>query len=218
MSDRAFVEDFHRRRRHVRRYLSMVSRIERETRHSTRLVDTDRLHIVRAGLFLILYNLIEASARGAIEAVHDDMTTNRVSFARLSPTVRREVVKGFKRNAKPDDEGLLADLPIDFVAVSLDVDHQFSGNVDARLIREIADLYGFSGETNSAQTRDGADLLTVKTNRNDLAHGRKTYDEVGRSFVARDLVAIATRSMGFVEAILANISGYIDTQAYCSTE
>jgi len=57
------------------------------------------------------------------------------------------------------------------LSASLDVEYHFSGNVDARLLKSIAELYGFSILADKARTRDGVDLLTIKTTRNDLAHG-----------------------------------------------
>ena len=212
---RAFVEDFRRRRSQVRRYLSVVAKADRETQAGGgRPVDLARVHVLRAGTFLILYNLIEASARGALDGVHDTMIGQRVAFGSLSPSLRREVVKGFRRKKDPDDHVLLADMPIDFVAMSLDADHQFSGNVDARLIRKIAGTYGFSHYTDEARTRDGADLLTIKDVRNDLAHGLKTYDEIGRDYSARSLLEISVRSLAYIKAILDNVDDYLEASGY----
>jgi hypothetical protein len=170
--------------------------------------------VLRAGTFLILYNLVEASARAALEAIHDAVATGRVPFSSLNAGIRREVVKGFKRNANPEIHDMMTDIPVDIVAVSLDVDYHFSGNVDARLIRNVAELYGFSVDTDTIRTHGGSDLLTVKTNRNDLAHGARTYDEVGRDFTFRDLLEIGLRTMAYVEGILDNVAGYLDTQGY----
>ena len=212
---RAFVEDFQRRRSQVRRYLSVVAKAARQTKAGGgRPVDLARLHVLRAGTFLILYNLIEASARGALDEVHDVMIGSRVAFGDLSPSLRREVVKGFRRKQDPDDHVGLVDMPIDFVAMSLDSEHQFSGNVDARLVRKIAGTYGFSHATDRDLTRDGADLLTIKDVRNDLAHGLKTYDEVGRAYAARALLGIGMRSMAYVEGILRNVEDYLDAAGY----
>ncbi|WP_288586510.1 MAE_28990/MAE_18760 family HEPN-like nuclease [uncultured Methylobacterium sp.] len=212
---RPFIDDFQRRRAQVRRYLSVVSKADREAEAAgNRAVDLARLHVLRAGTFLILYNLIEASARGALDEIHDTMISGRVRFDDLTPSLRREVVKGFRRKQDPDDHIGLVDMPIDFVAMSLDADHQFSGNVDAKLIRKIAGVYGFSHETNRDVTRNGSDLLTIKDVRNDLAHGLKTYDEVGRAYSARSLLEIGIRSMSYVQHILGNVEKYLEDTGY----
>lgn len=209
------IEDFDKRREQVKRYLAVVTAAERQALLGpSRKIDLDRLHILRAGTFLILYNLIEASARGALEAIHDDMAAKRIKFNQLSPILRREVVKGFKRKANPDKHTDLTDLPVDFVSAALDVDYHFSGNVDSKLIRKIADLYGFSTYTDGSKTNDGADLLQIKSNRNDLAHGDKTYDEVGRNVTARDLIGVSLRSTAFMRQMLENVKIYVSNQGY----
>lgn len=214
----AFWDDYHSRRSQVRRYLAVVMWAERKMRiGGGRKMETDRLHVLRAGTFLILYNLVEASARGALDAIYDTMLTNRIRFEDLNAEIRREVVKGFIRNAKPDVHAMMTDVPVEFVAASLDAEHHFSGNVDARLIRNIAKSYGFSVDTDMARTRGGQDLLTVKNHRNDLAHGAKTYDEVGRNFTARELLEIGLRTMAYVEGILANVRDYLEKGGYLQT-
>lgn len=210
-----FIEDYRRRRTHVRRYMAVVCRVERQTRlGSGRQLETDRLHILRAGTFLILYNLVEASARAAVEGIHDAMATGRIAFGSLNGGIRREVIKGFKRNANPDIHAEMANIAVELVTASLDIEYHFSGNVDARLIRDVAETYGFSTNTNTRRTHSGQDLLTVKTNRNDLAHGSKTYDEVGRDFTARDLLEIGFRTMAYMEEVLGNVAAYIDGNEY----
>jgi hypothetical protein len=211
----AFLEDFKKRKSQVRRYLAMVSKVERETRLSAgRSLDADRLHVMRAGTFLIVYNLVEASARGALEAIYDQMTAERVAFTDLTLEIKREVIKGFKRNADPDLQSAMIDVPVDLVAASLDANYHFSGNVDAKLIRSIAEIYGFSADA-PKEAHGGRYLLEVKRNRNDLAHGVKTFDEVGRDFPVRTLIEISLRSLLFIEGILNNVADYLDARSYC---
>lgn len=207
-----FEDDYRRRRGQVRRYFALVSSTERS--QSSVKIDIDRLHILRAGSFLIIYNLIEATARAGVQAIHDDMAAKRVPFHDLNDGIRKEVVKGFKRNGNADKHSDLPDLPVDIVSVSLDVEAHFSGNVDARLLKNIADLYGFSIDADRSKTQDGADLLTIKTTRNDLAHGDKTYDDVGRGYTARNLLEIGTRSLAYMEAFIGSVSEYLSAEGY----
>jgi hypothetical protein len=212
---RPFIDEFERRRTQVRRYLATVSKAEREDRvGDRRRVQTETLHVLRAGVFLITYNLVEASIRSGVEAIHDEMAVQRVNFGALNNEIRKEVVKGFKKKAKPERDYAMADLPVDIVAAALDVEYEFSGNVDARLIRSVSEIYGFSTDSDRSRTYNGADLLTIKTNRNDLAHGLKTYDEVGRDFTTKQLVGISFRAMNFISAVLGNISTYLDNSGY----
>ncbi|MBX9925399.1 MAG: hypothetical protein K2Y05_03490 [Hyphomicrobiaceae bacterium] len=207
-----FEDDYRRRRWQVRRYFALVNSTERS--QSSVKIDLDRLHILRAGSFLIVYNLIEATARASLQAIHDDMKAKRVPFHDLNDGIRREVVKGFKRNGNSEKHYDLADLPVDIVSASLDVEYHFSGNVDAKLLKAIAELYGLSIVADKARTRNGVDLLTIKTMRNDLAHGDKTYDDVGREYTARNLLEIGVRSLAYMEAFIGSVSEYLKTESY----
>ena len=90
----------------------------------------------------------------------------------------------------------------------------FSGNVDARRLREIAAIYGFSTDSNRSLTHDGAELLTIKNIRNDLAHGLKTYEEVGRDYPIKRLLEISIRATAYMAAILDNVSAYLDAEEF----
>lgn len=210
-----FQVDFLERKQQVKRYVSLVLAEERSlSKVIPPVILVQRQNVLKAGTFLILYNLVEATARSAIEAIHDEMITTRVSFEALLPEVRREVIRGFKRRSDPETHKNLKDIPVSLVAAALDTEHSFSGNVDARLLRELSKLYGFSMHSDTSKTRGGADLLTIKTNRNDLAHGHKTYEEVGRAYTGRDILSLAIRSTHFMEAVVQNVNDYITNKLY----
>jgi hypothetical protein len=211
----SFLSDFDDRKRQVRHYLAIVLSAERiATAGATSRAHQRRLLTLRAGTFLIVYNLIEATTRGAVEAIHDRITTERVAFSDLTLGLRTEVVRRFKQDADPAVNHTMSDFPSGFVAVALDREVRLSGNVDARFIRTLADCYGFSCATAKDKTWGGADLVTVKSKRNDLAHGLQTFEEVGRDYPARELVAITRRSLSFMGEILKNVETYLTSKAY----
>jgi len=210
----AFKVEFSSRRNHVKRYLAVVSKTEREVQEIFRKLSEDRLNVLRAGSFLILYNLIESAARSAVQEIHDRMRIGKVPFSGLRRSIRREVIKGFKRRSNPETHLDMTDVPLELVAAALDVEDHFSGNVDARRLREIAVVYGFSTESDRSLTHDGAELLTIKNIRNDLAHGLKIYEEVGRDYPIKRLLEISIRSTAYMEAILDNVSVYLDAEQF----
>ncbi|MDJ0636882.1 MAG: MAE_28990/MAE_18760 family HEPN-like nuclease, partial [Xenococcaceae cyanobacterium MO_188.B29] len=95
-----------------------------------------------------------------------------------------------------------------------DKEKLFSGNIDARKIKQTAEIYGFSYKTDPKKTQDGYDLLKIKTNRNDLAHGFKSFEEVGRDASADELLQIKKRVICYLREILQNIETYISKQEY----
>lgn len=75
-------------------------------------------------------------------------------------------------------------------------------------------MYGFSYQTTPKKTQNGSDLLTVKTNRNDLAHGFKSFEEVGKDATADDLLKIQKRVIFYLREILQNIESYLSNEDY----
>ncbi|NEI26818.1 MAE_28990/MAE_18760 family HEPN-like nuclease [Rhizobium ruizarguesonis] len=210
-----FQSEFAERRQQVKRYISIVLSEQRaQVSGVSSSVLIQRQNVLKAGSFLILYNLIEATARSAIDAIHDDMIATKVTFEELRPPLRSEVIRGFKRRSNPEAHRDLTDIPVSLVAASLDTEHSFSGNVDARMLRDLGDVYGFSTVSDKERTRNGADLLTIKTNRNDLAHGRKTYEEVGRAYTSREILSLALRATFFIDALVLNVASYVGQREY----
>ncbi len=209
-----FLQDFEDRKRQVRHYLAVVSKAERETDLGASRVQEGRLLTLRAGTFLILYNLVEASTRGAMEAIHDKITASEAPFTLLTASLRSEVIRLFKKEADPATNHTLDDFPSAFVAIALAQSTKLSGNVDAKAIREMGKCYGFSHQTKNEITRDGSDLVIIKRNRNDLAHGNKTFEEIGRDHAASELLLLARRSMRYMDGILNNVASYLDDELY----
>jgi hypothetical protein len=210
----SFQTEFVNRRNHVKRYLAVVSKMERDLQKASWKLSEDRLNVLRAGSFLIIYNLVEAAARSSIEAIHDQMKLSQVPFRSLRRSIRREVIKGFKKRGNPDIHQDMIDVPLELVAAALDIDDQFSGNVDARKFREIADIYGFSTASDTPVTHGGAELLIIKNIRNDLAHGLTSYEEVGRDYPIKRLLDIGIRAGAYTAAILNNVAHYLDNEEF----
>lgn len=209
------ILDFEDRRRQVRHYLAIVLGSERATPAGTATFAQERrLLTLRAGTFLLFYNLIEASTRAAIDAIHDRILTDHETFDRLIPCLRKEAVKRFKKYAKAEAHAtLLPSFPSAFVSVAMAESADFAGNVDAKVIRDLSATYGFSCAV-PEDTWGGADLLTIKSVRNDLSHGRKTFEEVGRDYPATELLAISRRSLPYMRTILDNVSEYLKDKNY----
>jgi hypothetical protein len=213
-----YLSDFEDRRRQVRHYLAVVQSVERAAQlGKTTRSQERRLLTLRAGTFLLAYNLIEATTRGAIDAIHDQIISEKIPLGKLTPSLRQETIKRFKQRAKPDSAFTVAEFPSEFVSVALDEGVKLSGNVDARYIRELGECYGFSCKTELERTWDGSDLFTIKNNRNALSHGRKTFEEVGRDYPSSELLALTRRSLFYVEGLMKNIEAYLGVQGYLDT-
>ncbi|WP_295198709.1 MAE_28990/MAE_18760 family HEPN-like nuclease [uncultured Brevundimonas sp.] len=172
------------------------------------------LRMFKAGAMLVLYNVVEASARGGIEAIYDEMAVNQVTFDDLRPALKRRIVQDFKANFSASNSDRISLLAHQMISESFNAEKLFTGNVDAKLIRDKAAIFGFNADTDYDKTHHGSDLVVVKRKRNDLAHGVVSFSEVGRDYTARDLYRLGQRVTRYIEAILLQVDAYLDNGDY----
>lgn len=180
----------------------------------------DLVRTFKAGAFLMLYNLMEATVRNAVEAIFDELTTRGVNFDVCRREVRRVVLNNLKHcdNKSHLDShrvneavDLFTALARDVVARTFQRERVVSGNVDARKIKELAKRYGFAEPAASSGR-----LLTVKTTRNSLAHGDQSFSEVGRNVSVHELDSIKTEVVDYLGLFITNITIYLSQQHYLS--
>ncbi|MGL6338366.1 MAG: MAE_28990/MAE_18760 family HEPN-like nuclease [Waterburya sp.] len=206
-------KDFDERSQEVSKYFLFLKNLEQGLIRLN--IDSDLEKTLKATGFLLLYNLIESTMRNAIETIFDDFQNKNVSFDDVRDEIRKIIIQNFKNNKSTDNIlQSIQNISLDIISVSFDKEKLFSGNLDARKIKQTAEAYGFSYKTNTRKSQDGNDLLKIKTNRNDLAHGFKSFEEVGRDATAEELLQIKKRVIYYLKAILQNIEIYILKQEY----
>jgi len=88
------------------------------------------------------------------------------------------------------------------------------GNLDADRVRELSAKYGFSHGT-SRSTKGGYHLVRVRQERNNLAHGLKSFKECGRDLTLDTLIEIKRQVVVYIRQILRNIQSFVDRRRYC---
>lgn len=185
-------------------------------RRTQEAIDPNLNKILRANAFLLLYNLVESSMRNALEEIYAKIRTDGKSFDDISDGIKREILS-YLRSEKIgmdrfiDQVNLIA---VDILEQCIPAKTAFSGNIDARKIREVALLYGFSSHTNYRSTKAGEQLLTVKNRRNGLAHGDYSFEECGKEYTFQELLGIKKQVTAYVRQIMNNIESYINAQGF----
>lgn len=168
---------------------------------------------LKANGFLLLYNLMESTLKNAIEAIFDELAAKGVSFDECRHEMRQIVLKNLKQRNVDQILPSLTFISTDVIAATFDKSELFSGNVDGRRIREVAKSYGFRWPHKRAD-----ELLTVKTNRNDLAHGNKSFADVGRDYDTSRLEQIQREVVSFLQKLLENVADYLSNKDYLHRE
>lgn len=221
------IQDFTERSKEVSKYFIFLKNLEQGTiklsmngnNNSSKIkaIDPELFKTLKASGFLLLYNLVEATMRNVIEAIFDRLSSEGVSYDQIRPELKKIVLRNLKKR-NPDKIFLkITSIAVDIITAGFDKEELFSGNIDSRKIRDTAAKYGFSHETDSVRTGDGRDLLTIKEHRNNLAHGIKSFTEVGRDQTTDELLEIKNKVIRYLKQILQNIETYLENREYLDT-
>jgi MAE_28990/MAE_18760-like HEPN len=216
--------DFNTRVTEINDYFSFVEDLLTETMKLATLeesgiqtimtIDSNLSKTLKANGFLLLYNLVESSMRNAIEAIFDELQSQRIPFDAVRVEIKKVVLQNFKNRSPDDIHNRITDISIDIIVAGFKSSELFSGNIDRREIVKTARKYGFSFDTDYSKTRHGENLSIVMKNRNDLAHGNKSFTEVGKDISIEDIRKVKEEVIAYISQILNNIETYLDAKEY----
>ena len=219
------ILDFNTRVQEINEYFSFLEGLDNKTikltslenidEEKNKLIDYDLLtKTLKANSFLLLYNLVESTMRNAIESIFDELQNKDISYDQIRPELKKIVLKNLKKRNIDDLHKSTTAISIDIITAGFDREDLFSGNLDGRKIKETANNYGFSYLTDHRKTNGGSDLAIIKSNRKDLAHGLKSFAEVGKDKTADELLEIKKKTVKYLRQILQNIEQYLSNQEY----
>ena len=172
--------------------------------------------ILKANIFLLLYNLAESSISAAIEQIHLSIENDvDVSFDDIKDQIKIDLIKNLKNNKNPEKFiKEINQISTDIITSCFIKKKLFPGNLDSCKIREVAKKYGFSTFTDFHKTKNGEKLKKVKDNRNDLAHGVFSFEDIGKHYTLPDIKDYKEEIISYLEQIIDNIEKYIDNKEY----
>ena len=221
------ITDFQNRVKEVRSYFDFLERLNgNENRLYIHTngdpptlfpIDDTLLKTFKATAFLLLYNLVESTISNAIQSIYDELKSKSISYMKVRDDLKKISLKNFSRMNMDSLHTKIFDLSVDIITIGFRRRSLFSGNVDAKFIRKTAREYGFSHQTTYIKTRNGESLFTIKNHRNDLAHGIKSFTEVGKEVGITQLGEVKDEVISYLEEILSNVDKYVGDEDYLHT-
>jgi MAE_28990/MAE_18760-like HEPN len=218
------ISDFNTRVQEINKYFLFLDGLVNETiklviledgvEQKIREIDRDLVKTLKANGFLLLYNLIESSMTNAIEAIFDELKEKKIPFDSVRIEIKKVVLQNFKSRSPDDIHTKISDISIDIITAGFKRRELFSGNIDRKEIAKTAIKYGFSCDTDYLKTKHGENLYNVMKNRNDLAHGNKSFSEIGKGTSIEDLLKVKEEVIEYIAQILNNIEKYLAAQEY----
>lgn len=220
------LRDFEQRVKEIDAFFRILNRMEKpDAAFLTKTVqgrrkspiDPDGFTMLKATAFLVIYNMIEAAIRSAFDVFYNTIHTERRTLEELCPELRdiwlMERYHGIDSHSARDTARSIVEDILNHSAIQLTGERLFSGNLDAKKIREIYEEHGVNTKTHH-KARGGGQLRIVKDKRNALAHGSESFLECGREFTVRQLEGIKREAEIFVRSILRNMEKHIEGAQY----
>jgi len=199
-----FKQEFNSRLQELERYFDFLEKVEMDFRILTNYeqespieIDDELLKIFKANGFLILYNLVEATVLNCIIAIFDEIKLNGLSYFAVTENIKRYWSKHiYKFDEKISEEKLLrekfysiVEMIISNVGLEITDKLEYGGTIDARIMRKIATELGIVLSSHHyREDLHGKVLMDIKKNRNDLAHGKKSFSDIARDITYNGVV------------------------------
>jgi hypothetical protein len=171
----------------------------------------------KGSVYLLLYSLVESTLRDSIVSIHDKITETETRYENLRKELKEEIWRRAKRDkvsVRLLVNGNENEVSLKLHQTTLINDDLFSGNIDKKEVDKMSRIYGFSSSTDYHNTNSGDGLAKVKKNRNDLAHGNKTFSMVGGDTSIEELRAFSNQVICYMSEISDNINDYVDDESF----
>lgn len=197
-------------------------------------VSSSTIYVMKAGVFLHLYNLVESTVTAGLECIAEEIRATNVVFRDLNDCWRKawatsvmKLEEEFALDNKLTPETRLTGALRLCQAVSdeksMDIKPRFKvGGLDDRSIEELVLRYGISLKIRSQvrkavkhQVLDDLGFLgVVRKRRNDLAHGHDSFADIGRNYSTSDLVKWSWATYQYLKEVLSSFEAYVLAKHY----
>ena len=221
--------DFEARKREVEEYFLFLKIFNNDNIHIKYKQGSEEIEervsnklqrIFIANAFLILYNLMESTVRNSIIEIYDEIKEKGIGYEELSTNLQQiwinQKIDNLKEGSFKHDtlrtsiQNIADDILTKEIIVLSNNNIDISGNIDAQEIRKLADSFGF------LKSRDGRYLVNIKEKRNHLAHGEKTFYDIGKDFTFNELNSYKENTFDYLIDVINNIEKFIEDEKYLS--
>jgi len=229
---------FAERKAEIESYIELIRELESSLMQGLPIIESNgnqyrisplQQKILSAGVFLHLYNLIEATICSIIEEIELVSAKECVDAMKLSSKMRElwiraaakthEDISGKKRL---DHAIVLCNQLIGKSALKIEISKGGGGNWDDLEIENLAGKIGitlnipqdvYASVKRHLRNEKGA-LRVVRDFRNGLAHGSLSFAECGDGHSAKDLNSLYLIVMNYLEAIINTFGAYLTSKGF----
>jgi len=206
-------EYFKERRKEIVIFIRFLEAIEEEPSYQ------DEFKILKSQTILMLYNLIEGTVNKGIETIFNTINDDNLNHDEASEQIRIMWLRYFKLHL--DDGGQHVDRlsSVDkFINLQIHINiakfrktnpsYFKGGSLDSAAIKSI--LKKFTIEFDAPEYK----LQEIKDERNFLAHGEKSFTEIGQGKTLSDIQGTGMKVSKFLKQYVFEIENYINDENY----
>ncbi|MCB0515671.1 MAG: MAE_28990/MAE_18760 family HEPN-like nuclease [Chitinophagales bacterium] len=187
-------------------------------------ITSSKIDMLRSTAYLLLYNLIESTVYNAVISVFDQISDNQLKYFDIIEEVQKYWLNNlYKHDDKKRRETIIETImnvaiQIFNNAITLASNEiNYGGSIDAQTIFktarsmkiDIGNIHRMYNENTHGQT-----LIDVKQKRNWLAHGEKSFIEVGSSSTFSELEEAKQYVFDFLKEFIVSVENYITNKKY----
>ncbi len=172
-------------------------------------------NILRATLFLMIYNKIEFFIREFILTIYEGIAEKEVSFFNLKDELQENIAglllpQNLSKNKKKNQlHQVFMDDKVTYYPTRQEI---VNGNIDKKKLKEILNNYQFNAI--KINFKSPITLDTLKDIRNSLAHGEKNFSEQGMSYTTQDFKVFKEDVSTICVNILDELEIYLNDQKF----
>lgn len=229
-------EEFKRRANEINSFYEILEIIELDNPHITALdkevfkekkiiINNSKIDILRSTTYLLLYNLIESTVYNCIISIFDQINDSQIKYFEVVEEVQKYWLKNLYKHNNKGKETIITTIMDVAVRIFNDtislVSNQinYGGSLDAKSIFKTAKSMKIDISNLRKvykENKHGQVLLDIKNKRNWLAHGEKSFTEVGSSCLPTQLKETKEYVFQFLEEFITSIENYLRHEQYKS--
>jgi len=187
-------------------------------------VNASKIDTLRSTTYLLLYNLIESTVYNAVISVFDEISDNGLKYFDIVEDVQKYWLNNlYKHDDKKRKETIIETIMNVAIQIFNDTivlasnEINYGGSLDAKTIFataksmkiDIGNVHRIYDENKHGQT-----LKEIKQKRNWLAHGEKSFIEVGSTSSIGQLEEAKGNVFDFLSEFITAVESYLANQQY----
>lgn len=230
-------EEFNKRVAEINSFYEILSIIELENPHisankiedesvvETELqINSSKVDTLRSTTYLLLYNLIESTVYNSVISIFDEISDKGLKYFDIVEDVQKYWLNNlYKHDDKKKKETIIETIMNVAIQIFNDTivlasnEINYGGSLDAKTIFataksmkiDIGNVHRIYDENKHGQT-----LKEIKQKRNWLAHGEKSFIEVGSTSSFGQLEEAKSNVFDFLSEFISAVESYIANQQY----